>query len=152
MIRSTIHPRRALVLAGVALSLVLGAATIRAAATWASASAPLTDAPPTVAALNDALALEQARSAALREQLDQLVVGSADLSTALAAARDRIAADAGHADELRSALATAKDRLAALEKSIRAASKVTTVRAVGAAAAPSGSGGHAYEEQDDGDD
>jgi chromosome segregation ATPase len=110
--------RRPLVVLGVLLSLLVGAASIRAAAAWTAAGAPLADRPPSVESLRAQLATEQARSRALQAHLDDLNSGSADLSAALATARDRIAVDAGQAKELQDSLAAAKAKLAALEKSI----------------------------------
>jgi len=110
--------RRPAVLLGVVLALFAGAATIRAAAAWTAASSPLVSKPPSVESLVSALEAEQTRSTALQAQLDELTVGSADLAAALAAARDRIALDAGQAEALQSSLADAKAKLKALERSI----------------------------------
>jgi hypothetical protein len=100
--------RRPLVVLGVLLSLFLGAASIRAAAAWTAASAPLADRPPSVESLQAELATEQARSRALQTHLDQLNSDSVDLMAALATASDRIAVDASHAKELQDSLAAAK--------------------------------------------
>ena len=59
--------RRLLTTIGVIAALLLGFGSIRAAAAWTAASAPLTVAPVSVSALQDQLATEQARSDALRE-------------------------------------------------------------------------------------
>jgi DNA repair exonuclease SbcCD ATPase subunit len=113
--------RRPFVILGVVLTLLAGAATIRAAAAWTAASSPLVDKPPSVEALQASLAVEQARSADLQAQLDQLTAGSTDLAAALATARERILADAADAEQLRASLSAAKDKLATLEGSIRQA-------------------------------
>jgi septal ring factor EnvC (AmiA/AmiB activator) len=146
MIRS-VSIRRSLTIVGVALSLVVGFATIRAAAAWTASAAPLTDAPPSVAQLEEALAQEQARSATLSAQIDQLTSTSADLENALKTARDRIATDATQADDMRAALAAAKDRLAKLEAAIRAA-RTATVNTV-VVAAPRAAGQSAQHEDDE---
>jgi septal ring factor EnvC (AmiA/AmiB activator) len=143
--------RRPLVVLGVLLALFLGAASIRAAAAWTAASAPLADRPPSVESLRAELATEQARSRALQSHLDQLNSDSSDLLAALAAAGDRIAVDATQAKELQDSLAAAKAKLAALEKSIgnaRAASAHS-----GAAAAPARStGSHEGEDHEEAED
>jgi len=121
--------RRNLVVLGTVGSILLGAATIHAASLWTAASAPLTEAPTSLQALRDALAHEQARSAALQDQLDKLGSGSTDLQSALQAAQARIATDAQTADQLRQSLAAASDKLKTLEASIakaKAASTTTT--------------------------
>lgn len=140
--------RRPLVVFGVVLSLMLGAATIRAAAQWTAATSPLAAKPPSVESLQAAIVAEQERSAALRTQLDQLTSGSADLTAALEAARARIADDSTEAGRLRSDLATAKARLAALEASIRQARAAITRRA----AAPTVPAGSPVGHDDDAED
>lgn len=129
-----IRLRQPLVILGVLVALLAGAATIRAAAAWTATSSPLAAKPPSVEGLRASLATEQARSAALEIQLDQLTAGSNDLAAALEAARDRIASDAGHATELQARLTAAKAKLAALERSIRQAR--ATVAAPAPVAAP----------------
>jgi chromosome segregation ATPase len=117
--------RRPLVLLGVVVSLLIGTASIRAAAAWTAASSPLTARPPSVESLQAALATEQDRSAVLRVQLDGLAAGSTDLTAALEAARDRIAVDAAQATQLQASLAAAQAKLAALERSIGQARTAT---------------------------
>lgn len=137
--------RRPLVVLGVVLSLFLGAASIRAAAGWTAASAPLADRPPSVDSLRAELLTEQARSRALQTHLDQLNSDSADLAAALAAAGDRIAVDAGQAKKLQDSLAAAKAKLAALEKSI---GKARATAASGAVAATPARNTGSQEEED----
>lgn len=133
-----IRLRRPLVILGVVLSLLLGAASIRVAAAWTAASSPLAAKPPSVEALQADLATEQSRSTALQAQLDDLAAGSEELATALSAAREQIAVDATQARELQGSLLAAKDKLAILEKSIRDARASTSrpAAAPAAAAAP----------------
>lgn len=118
--------RRALVLAGVAGSLVLGGATIRAAAAWTATAAPLSVAPASTEMLTARLAEEEGRSAQLRRELDALQATTSDLRSALDAAQTRIAADADAADALRTRLERAKTRLATLEASIALARSATS--------------------------
>ena len=150
--------RRPAVALGVVLALLAGAATIQAAAAWTATSAQLADRPPSVEQLQAALEAEQQRSLALQAQLDQLSSGSGELTTALQAARDRIAQDADQAKALQDSLAAAKKKLAALERSIRQAGttttrvQVTTVQAPAAAAGSSTSGEHEDDEHEGGGD
>jgi peptidoglycan hydrolase CwlO-like protein len=120
--------RRLATVAGVVAALVLGFGSIRAAAAWTAAAAPLTVTPESVASLQSQLADEQNRSAALRQQLDALASQSTELSGALKAARDRIGADASHAKELAAQLKTAKQRLAKLQATIAAANRAAQAR------------------------
>lgn len=145
--------RRPAVLLGVVLALFAGAATIRAAAVWTAASSPLVSKPPSVESLEAALAAEQARSLALQAQLDSLAGGSADLTAALQAARDRIAEDASQARTLQKSLEAARTKLTTLERSIRQTRAATpppvpppTVAAVAS------SGGEAFEHEGGDDD
>lgn len=149
-----IRLRRPLVVLGVLLSLLTGAATIQAAAAWTAASSPLAAKPPSVESLQNALATEQARSAALQDQLDELSAGSADLTTALEVARDRIASDTAHATELQASLEAARAKLAALEKSIsqaRTAGRGSGGRAT-ATAAPARSHEAGEDDHEEGED
>jgi chromosome segregation ATPase len=144
--------RRPLVVLGVLLSLFLGAASIRAAAAWTAASAPLADRPPSVESLQAELATEQARSRALQTHLDQLNSDSVDLMAALATASDRIAVDASHAKELQDSLAAAKAKLAALEKSIAKARAGAAHSGAGAATPARDTGSHEEDHEETVDD
>jgi chromosome segregation ATPase len=126
--------RRGLVTAGVAGSLVLGAVTVRAAAEWTAASAPLTVAPESVDSLKARLAAEHEHSVALQDQIDQMRTDAAGLATALDAAGTRISDDATLAASLKERLAAAQARLKALEQSIARANAAARARAAQAAA------------------
>jgi chromosome segregation ATPase len=119
--------RRILTVIGVAASLLIGVGAIRASAAWTATTAPLTVAPVSVETLQARLTDESARSADLVDRLAALTTRADELSTALAAAQDRIGSDAEHAAQLAKDLDAAKKKLAELEKSIRAASAVRTV-------------------------
>jgi len=149
-----IRLRRPAVLLGVVLALLVGAATIRGAAAWTAATSPLISKPPSVENLLSALEAEQARASALQAQLDELTAGTTELTTALAAARDRIAQDASQAEALQSSLADAKAKLKALERSIRQAQTATPAVAPGpvAAVAPSGEDSREGEHEEHDDD
>lgn len=124
--------RRLLTILGVIAALVVGFGSIRAAAVWTAASAPLTIAPVSVSTLQSQLADEQDRSGALQQQLDALASQSTDLASALQAAHSRIDIDAGHAKDLAAQLKTARQRLAKLQGSIASATRASLARAAGA--------------------
>ncbi|HET7495563.1 MAG TPA: hypothetical protein VFJ80_08940 [Candidatus Limnocylindrales bacterium] len=119
--------RRILTVIGVTIAMLLAVGTIRAAAAWTAASAPLSVAPTTVATLQARLLDEQTRSATLQQRLDALTTSTGDLASALEQARARIDADTGHAADLSAQLASAKRRLAKLDAAIAKANR-TTVR------------------------
>ncbi|MGZ8438122.1 MAG: hypothetical protein ACXWXR_06225 [Candidatus Limnocylindrales bacterium] len=121
--------RRLATVVGVVAALMLGFGSIRAAAAWTAASAPLSVTPESVAALQSQLAGERDRSAALRQQLDALESQSTELARALEAARSQIGADAGHASDLATQLKTAKQRLAKLQATIAVANRASQTRA-----------------------
>ena len=122
--------RRFVTLVGVIAALVLGYASIQAAAAWTAASAPLTMAPVSVASLQDRLALEQARSGDLTAQLESLSTQSTQMTAALEAAQAQIATDADHAKALSKDLKDAKKKLAKLEASIARAKQAAAHRSV----------------------
>jgi septal ring factor EnvC (AmiA/AmiB activator) len=117
--------RRTFVTAGVLGTLVLGAATVRAAAIWTASAAPM-EAPPIspadiAARLNDAAA----RSAALDQQIADLTKQTMDLATALAKAEKRIGTDSTTARALRAELAAAEKKLAALSRALKGSASHT---------------------------
>ena len=122
--------RRTAVVLGVTASLLLGVVSIRAAAAWTAASAPLASVPVSVASLTDELAAEQARSAALQAQLDDLAGRSTELTGALEAAQGRMTTDAATAKDLRARLAAATKKLAALTQSLKQAARASTASVV----------------------
>jgi hypothetical protein len=113
--------RRSLVVLAVALALLAAVVTVRAAAAWTAASAPLELEPASVAELKAALATEQLRSRALEQQIDKLSTLSSDLSGALETARARIVSDGETAAGLSAELAAAAAKLRQLEASLAAA-------------------------------
>ena len=153
--------RRALTIVGVVAVLALGVGSIKAAAAWTAASAPLTVAPVSVSILEEKLVAEHARSDALLAQLAALDARSRDLETALSAAQGRVIADADHATTLEDQLATAKAKLAKLEKAIakakrdlraRQAAATTTVTRVSARSGDEHEEEHEDEEEHEGGD
>ncbi|MFI5262787.1 MAG: hypothetical protein ACHQZR_09570, partial [Candidatus Limnocylindrales bacterium] len=93
----TVVVRRSLVVLAVMASLIVGVVSIRAAAAWTAAAAPLTSAPVNASSITDQLTQEQALSASLQSQLTGLMTRSSQLTTALQGAQVRIAADARNA-------------------------------------------------------
>jgi septal ring factor EnvC (AmiA/AmiB activator) len=140
--------RRLAVVVGLAGSIVLGATTVGAAATWTASAAPLNAPPQSAESLASQLADEQARAAELQQNLDALNGNGTDLASALDAARAQMAADAKTAASLEARLAKAKARLAALEKSL-AAKRVVHVTST---PRPTGTGAPAGGEPEDGSD
>ena len=146
--------RRLLTVAGVALAIAVGFGTIRVAAAWTAASAPLVVSPTSAAVLQGRLADEQARSAALTDQLAALTAQASELATALEGAQARIVSDTQHATSLAAQLKAAKRRLATLESAIAqarrslATSKASTATS-SLASRPSG-GEHEDEHEDGG--
>lgn len=145
--------RRRLVFGGVLLSLAFGAVTIRAAAEWTAASAPLSAAPVSAETLGARLADERARSAALETALRDLTAQTAQLRAALDAAEGRVEGDAGTAADLRERLAAANEKLVTLQASIRSAQVGLTGTGTGSpAAARSGGDREKHEEDEKHDD
>ena len=125
--------RRIAVTAGVAACLVLGAATIRAAAVWTAANAPL-DKPIPVQELTNDLATEQVRSVSLAARLDGVGAQTAAINEALGAAAAQVATDQETADDLKARLAAAQKKLKAVNRQI--AQATARLRAAATAPAP----------------
>lgn len=150
--------RRLVTVFAVIAALVIGYGSIRAAAAWTAAAAPLSVAPVPVAELQDRLALEQARSTDLTLQLRALAVQSTEMSTALETAQSQITTDSANAKALAAELKAAKKKLAKLEASIASAKVasqrrvvvVTKTRTTTVAASSSRAGDD--EDEDEGDD
>ena len=122
---ASLRLRRLITVVGVIAALALGFGSIKAAAAWTAASAPLTVTPVSVAAIQDRLVAEQTRSADMAARLESLAGQSAELTAALETAQARIVADTDQAKVLARALAAAKKKLAKLEASIAKARKAT---------------------------
>jgi chromosome segregation ATPase len=118
--------RRIAVTLGLTISVLAAAGTIMAASRWTDGQAPLAVAPVSLESVQDALAQERQRSAALEAQLASIEGASTDLASALAAAKAQLAADATTAEDLRTSLQAAQDRLAKVEKALRAAEHART--------------------------
>ena len=110
--------RRALVVAGVAAAIVVGGASIQAAAAWTAATAPLNDPPASLTSIQASLDQEQARSAALEEQLRTLEAASADLAAPPDSAKGQVASDTATAEGLRASPSAAQTKLAQLDAAL----------------------------------
>lgn len=124
-----LHLRRTLIALGVLASLLVGAASIRAATQLTSTTAPLK--PPIAASsVESELSAAQARSASLQQQLSSLAQQSAQLTDALHQAQTRAHQDATTAASLRTRLKEAQTRLTELSRSIQAQGQATSVTPV----------------------
>jgi len=134
--------RRTAVTMAVVGSLVLGAATIRAASQWTATEAPLAAPPVTVESLAAQLAAERGRTSGLAVRLDEMAGTTVELQAALDAANAQIQADTATAADLTDRIAAAKKKLAALNRKIAAtarkaaAAQAVVVRQVVTRAAP----------------
>ncbi|MBP1704438.1 MAG: hypothetical protein H6Q36_177 [Chloroflexi bacterium] len=140
--------RRTAVTAGVVVSLVLGAATIRAASDWTAASAPL-EKPVSVQELADALAVEQARSVDLAARLQGVGAQTAALDVALGAAAGQVITDKATADDLQKRLKAAQKKLKALNRQLAQAAARLRAAPAAPAAAPRPAATPAREVEDD---
>ena len=154
---TSLQLRRLITVVGVIAALLLGYGSIRAAAAWTAASAPMSVAPVSISTLQDRLSTEQARSADLEARLQDLTTQSTQMSAALEAAQARIMADLDNATALTKDLKDAKKKLAKLEATIAKARQaaahrtvvVTKTTVVKSSAKPSG---EHEDEHEDGDD
>jgi chromosome segregation ATPase len=144
--------RRTLTVVFAVTAIALGFAAIRAASAWTAEAAPLVADPASAASIESKLADEQARSADLQDRLIAITSQTDDMAVALRAARDRIAADASHAEQLTSDLASAKAKLTTLEATIKRASAVLQTRTVSTASTTRVSSSTSSYHDDDGEE
>ncbi len=128
--------RRAAVVAGVALSIVVGALTTQSAAEWTAATAPLNAPPVSADQVAAQLSAEQTRAAALDQQVADLTAQSQQLAVALQTAQGQMATDGKTAAALRAKLKAAQTRLATVQKALKAASVAAARAASRPPAAP----------------
>ncbi len=134
--------RRTAVTMAVVGSLVLGAATIRAASQWTATEAPLAAPPVTVESLASQLATERGRTSDLATRLAAMAGQTVELQAALDAANAQVEQDTATAKGLTDRIAAAKKKLAALNRQIAAtarqaaAARTVVVTRVVARAAP----------------
>lgn len=131
-----IRLRRALVVAGVAVSVALGLVSIRVAAELTAAAAPPPAPPVSIDELRAALATEQSRAGALQQQLDDLLGVTGQLSEALETTGDQVSLDGLTAEQLRDRLEAAEAKLAAVTELLRQAeARLADLRAAAGAQA-----------------
>jgi septal ring factor EnvC (AmiA/AmiB activator) len=135
--------RRAAVIAGVALVVIIGAASVRAAGMWTAQAAPLTVAPTTVSELEAKLAQEHARSDALEQDLAALGGQVVDLRSAIDAASTQLDTDATTAGGLQDRMKAAQDRLAKLDALVAKAERQLASTLAAARARPATTAGSA---------
>ena len=124
--------RRTVVIAGVIASLLLGIVSIRFAADMTAAAAPPPAPPVSLGSLKSALDAEQARGAALRTQLDELLSVTEQLTAALAATEGEVKTDGLTAKQLRARLKAADAKLKSVNRLLKEAQR----RLVALGAAP----------------
>ena len=146
---SSLRVRRTLTLAGAVAAVILGLATIQAAAAWTASAAPLAVTPTSVTSIETKLLEEQARSKDLEAQLRSITGQTDEMTAALQAAQERIVADAKRADDRAEDLPAATKKLKALEASIRKAAATRTKTAVATTSGGGGASSHEDEDEDD---
>jgi hypothetical protein len=113
--------RRALVVLGVVASLLVGLVSVRVAADLTAAAVPPAVPPVSIETLQNLLVAERERAITLREELDQLLAATGNLSTAVGLTSDQVTTDGLTADELRQRLAEAEAKLGRLQDLLAAA-------------------------------
>jgi peptidoglycan hydrolase CwlO-like protein len=116
-----IQVRRSLIIAAAGSSVVMGGVAVQTAAAWVQSTIPANGPTLTAADLQDQLAAEEARSAALQAQVDALLAQAGQFHDALGQASDQIVGDVQQAAALRAELAAEQKRLAALKAAAKAA-------------------------------
>jgi DNA repair exonuclease SbcCD ATPase subunit len=123
----SIDRRRRFVVLGFALSVLAASVAIRLAAGWTASAATLAERPPDATQLVAQLQQEQARAAALAEELAGVSSQAAELQAALDAARQKAGTDAASAEELARQLKDARARLTTLQAQLAARPPTTVI-------------------------
>ena len=113
--------RRAFVLGATVAVVGMAMGTVKMAADWRAADAPLDVAPVGLDTINAQLVSEQDRTGVLTEEIGSVAGQIADLQAALAAANGQVAGDTKSAESLQAALAAAQHKLDALRGQLKAA-------------------------------
>ncbi len=113
--------RRAFVLGATVAVVGMAMGTVKVAADWRAADAPLDVAPVGLDTINAQLVSEQDRTGVLTEEIGSVAGQIADLQAALSAANGQVAGDAKSAESLQAALAAAQHKLDALRGQLKAA-------------------------------
>lgn len=115
--------RRTFVISGVVASLLAGAISIRFAADMTAAAAPPPAPPISMEALRSSLEAEQARGAALQAQLDDLLLVTSELTTALSSTEGEVTNDGLTATQLRERLKAADGKLKTVNRLLKEAQR-----------------------------
>ncbi len=113
--------RRALVLGATLAIIGVGVGTVKVAADWRAASAPLDTAPAGMSTINAQLVSETDRAGALTEQVTTVAGQIEDLRGAVAQAGDHVTGDTRSAEKLKADLEAAKQKLSTLQGQLKAA-------------------------------
>jgi septal ring factor EnvC (AmiA/AmiB activator) len=113
--------RRAIVLGATIAVVGMAIGTVRVAADWRAADAPLDVAPVGLDTINAQLVSEQERTGALTDEIGSVATQIADLQAALTAANGQVAGDTDSAESLQAALAAAQRKLKTLQGQLEAA-------------------------------
>ena len=131
--------RRAAVLAMTLAVVGVGAMTVKVAADWRAASAPLDAVPVAVSSLDAQLASETDRAVTLASQVSDVAGQLETLRTAVDEASQHVSGDADTATKMKADLAATTARLADLQAQLAAAQ--ARLAALNAAAAQQGAAG-----------
>ena len=140
--------RRAFVLGATVAVVGMAMGTVKVAADWRAADAPLDVAPVGLDTINAQLVSEQDRTGVLTEEIGSVAGQIADLQAALSAANGQVAGDAKSAESLQAALAAAQHKLDALRGQLKALNRAAARQAAVNQSAKSSGG----EDRDDDDE
>jgi septal ring factor EnvC (AmiA/AmiB activator) len=150
--------RRGLVLGASIAVITAAVGTVKVAADWRAADAPLDVAPVGVETINAQLVSETDRAGVLVEEIDAVAAQIADLQSAVASADQQVTDDTESAQVLEAELAAAAKKLETLQGQLKAANerlsalnRAAARQAAANAAAKSSSRGGG-EPEDDGDE
>lgn len=113
--------RRAAVLGATVAVIAAAAGTVKVAADWRAAAAPLDTAPAGMDSISAEFVSETDRTSVLTGQVDDVASQLTDLQAAVEQANGQVGGDAKTADQLRTDLAAAKAKLATLQGQLKAA-------------------------------
>jgi len=113
--------RRAVVLGATIAVLAVAIGTVKVAADWRAAAAPLDVAPVGMDTIDAQMVAETDRAGVLSDQIDEVASQVAALGAALLEATDHVNGDTRTAESLKQALADAQAKLEALQGQLAAA-------------------------------
>lgn len=138
--------RRAAVIGATLLVIGVAATTVKVAADWRTASAPLDTPPAGMATINTQLVAEIDRTGVLTSQVQDVASQIADLEAAVNQASSHVDGDTSNAQQLQAALDAATQKLTTLQAQLKAAQtrldalNRAAANAAAAPAAPAGGG------------